>query len=168
MDDHPSLNVGQVNHPISQTAIRPERLVGTGKENRFWTNLGSTKCKECICVADDMQNQTMGPTISQNKASHWSPWGSSLLLRSDLARSLERHLAAWHLVCWRCAHWSASGRMWLKLLEEHILTSDCMFVSNPSILQDPFQVPATRACFQELRVFKLKIRKKRQFLPSKM
>ena len=32
MDDHPSLNVGQVNHPISQTAIRPERLVGTGKE----------------------------------------------------------------------------------------------------------------------------------------
>lgn len=50
-----------------------------------------------------------GPNHQPEQSFSLVPWGSSLLLRSDLARSLERHLAAWHLVCWRCAHWSASG-----------------------------------------------------------
>ena len=119
-----------------------------------------------------------GPTIIQNKASHWST-GSSLLLRSDLARSLERHLAAWHLVCWRCAHWSASGRMWqlndtvkvwknseksgirqlcfIHFIQFHQgFPRDSMSIrASWCILEDPFQVPATRACFQDLREFKL-------------
>ena len=99
----------------------------------------------------------MGPTISQNKASHWSPEVRPCSYEAILHVPLSDILQHGTL----CAEDVPIGVLQdvaqaIGRTHSDLGTPDCMFVSNPSILQDPFQVPATRACFQELRVFKLK------------